>query len=61
MTAGDVGSIASAFAALVALILSWISLHKTNKFNARQNQLAETTDRLNQMLIDRETAEGLAA
>ena len=61
MTAGDLGSIASAVVAFVALILAWVSLHKTNKFNERQNQLAETTDRLNQMLIDRETAEGIAA
>jgi hypothetical protein len=54
MTAGDVGSILSAAAALVALVLSWVSLHKTNKFNA-------TAERLNQMLIEREAAEGLAA
>lgn len=61
MSIGDAGSIASAVAAFAALIMSGLSLHKTNKFNDRQNQLAETTERLNQMLIDREAAEGLAA
>lgn len=61
MTAGDVGSIASAGAAFVALIVSLISLQKTNKFNERQVKLAVTTDRLNQMLIEREAAEGLSS
>jgi hypothetical protein len=53
MSAGDIGSIASAIVALVALVVSLVSMHKTNKFG-------ETTDRLNRMLIDRETAESVA-
>ena len=53
MSAGDIGSIASAAVALIALIVSFVSMYKTNKFG-------ETTDRLNRMLIDRETAENLA-
>ena len=61
MTASDFGSIASAIAAFAALIVAFISLHKTNKFNARQNELADTTERLNRLLIDREAAEGLAS
>jgi hypothetical protein len=54
VTAGDIGSIASAVVALAALVVSVISLRKTNKFGA-------TTDRLNQMLIERETSENLTA
>lgn len=54
MSAGDIGSIASALVALVALIVSLVSMHKTNKFG-------ETTDRLNRLLIERETAEGVAS
>jgi hypothetical protein len=53
MSAGDIGSIASAAVALVALIVSLVSMHKTNKFG-------ETTDRLNRILIERETAESVA-
>jgi hypothetical protein len=53
MSAGDIGSIASALVALAALIVSLVSLRKTNKFG-------ETTDRLNRMLIERQTAESLA-
>lgn len=53
MSAGDIGSVASAVVALVALIVSLISMHKTNKFG-------ETTDRLNRLLINRETADSLA-
>ena len=53
MTLSDIGSIMSAFVAFGALIVSLISLHKTNKFGA-------TTDRLNRILIDRETAESVA-
>lgn len=53
MNVTDFGSIASTVVALGALIVSLISLHKTNKFG-------ETTDRLNRILIDRETAEGVA-
>ncbi len=53
MTLDDFGSIASAITAFAALILSWASLRKTNKFNA-------TAERLNQMLIEREAAENLA-
>lgn len=54
MSAGDIGSIASALVALVALIVSLVSMHRTNKFG-------ETTDRLNRLLIERETAEGVAS
>jgi len=53
VTPSDVGSIAGAGVALAALIVSLVSLHKTNKFG-------ETTDRLNRILIDRETAETVA-
>jgi Tfp pilus assembly pilus retraction ATPase PilT len=54
MTASDIASYA-------ALILSGVSIYITSKFNTRQNELADTTERLNKMLIDREKAEGLAA
>ena len=53
MSLSDLGSIAGALVALAALIVSLVSLHKTNKFG-------ETTDRLNRMLIDRETAESIS-
>lgn len=53
MTASDIGSTASAVVALAALIVAVVSLRKTNKFG-------ETTDRLNRLLIERETAEGVA-
>jgi len=53
MSAGDIGTIAGALIALAALIVSLVSLHKTNKFG-------ETTDRLNRVLIERQTAESLA-
>ena len=55
------GSIVSNVVAGGALLVSIWSLHKTNKFNARQNELADTTERLNRLLIDREAAEGLAS
>jgi hypothetical protein len=51
MSAGDWASVASAIAAFVALIISWVSLHKSNKTNARQ-------DELNRLLIERETQAG---
>ena len=54
MTASDFGSIASAVVAFAALIVAVVSLRKTNKFG-------ETTDRLNRLLIERETAEGVAS
>lgn len=54
MTASDVGSIASAVVAFAALIVAVVSLRKTNKFG-------ETTDRLNRLLIERETAESVAS
>ncbi len=53
MTASDIGSLASAIAAVAALIVSLVSLRKTNRYGA-------TTDRLNRMLIDRETEESIA-
>jgi hypothetical protein len=61
MPVGDYGSIASAFVAVVALILAWVSLQRTDRFNQRQNEFLETSERLNQLLIERENAEGLAA
>ncbi len=54
MTPSDIGSIASAIVALAALMVAVVSLRKTNKFG-------ETTDRLNRLLIERETAEGVAS
>lgn len=51
MSPGDIGSIASAIVAFAALIMSWVSLHKSNKTNARQ-------DELNRLLIERETEAG---
>lgn len=53
MNAVDLGSIASAVIAMAALIVSIISLRKANRFG-------ETTDRLNRMLIERESADSLA-
>jgi hypothetical protein len=53
-TLGNLGSTAIAF---IALLVSIISLQKTNKFNARQSKLADTTERLNRLLIDRQFAE----
>jgi hypothetical protein len=53
MTPSDIGTSGSAIVALGALVVSLISLHKTNKFG-------ETTDRLNRILIERETAESVA-
>ena len=52
---------ASDFASVAALILSGVSIYITSRFNSRQNELADTTERLNRLLIDRETAEGLAS
>jgi hypothetical protein len=52
---------ASDFASIAALILSAASIYITRRFNARQNELADTTERLNRLLIERETAEGLAS
>lgn len=60
MTISDIGSLSSAAFALLALVVAVISLHKTNKFNARQVELADTTERLNRLLIEREMTEGLA-
>ena len=51
MSPGDWASVASAIAAFAALIISWVSLHKSNKTNARQ-------DELNRLLIERETQAG---
>ena len=43
--------------ALAALAMSFWSLHKTNQFNKRQQDFAETADRLNNLLIEREADE----
>ena len=61
MTAGDWGSIASAIVALLALIVSLITMCKTNKFNEKQNELAAITEKLTQLQIEREIAEGVAS
>lgn len=58
MSPGDWGSLVSALVAAAALILSWVSLHKTNKFNARQDEFAATAEELNRLLIERETQAG---
>lgn len=55
------GSIVSNVVAGGALIVSIWSLHKTSRFNARQNELADTTERLNRLLIEREATEGLTS
>lgn len=47
--------------ALVALLVSAWTAKKTIDFNKRQNELAETNERLNRLLIDKETAEREAA
>ncbi|TBN41993.1 hypothetical protein EYE42_06230 [Paracoccus subflavus] len=49
MDADDLSSIGSLAVALAALVVSLVSMRKTNQFGA-------TTDRLNRLLIDRETA-----
>lgn len=54
MTISDIASAASAIFAFVALFVSAISLHKSNKFG-------ETADRLNRLLIEREQAETVAS
>lgn len=61
MTVSDYGSLASVVVALAALVVSFISMHKTNKFNEKQNELAATTERLNRLQIDREIAEGVSS
>lgn len=61
MTVSDLGSIASAIVALLALIVSFITMHKTNKFNEKQNELAATTEKLTQLQIEREIAEGVTS
>lgn len=61
MTPETLGSIVSNVMAGGALIVSIWSLYKTSQFNSRQNELADTTERLNQLLIEREAAEGLAS
>ncbi|KZX91124.1 hypothetical protein A3718_14970 [Erythrobacter sp. HI0019] len=51
MSPGEIASVASAIVAFAALIISGVSLHKSNKTNARQ-------DELNRLLIERETRAG---
>lgn len=48
---------ASDLAAVLALIVAMWSAAQTGRFNRRQNEFAETAERLNQLLIARETAE----
>lgn len=50
MSIGDIGSILGVIIAFIALLVSVISMYKTNKFGL-------TADRLNQMLIEREETE----
>jgi len=59
--AESIPDIANAIMAGAALIVAILSLRKTTKFNTRQNEFAETAERLNKMLIERETSENLAA
>lgn len=54
MSAGDIGSLGSAIIAFIALLVSFVSMHKTNKFSS-------TADRLNKILIEKEQAEGLSS
>ena len=61
MTASDWASLSSAAVSFLALVVAIQSMRKTNKFNARQIELADTAERLNRMLIDREAGEALAA
>ena len=61
MTPSDLGGIASAVAAFAALAVSLWSANKTNQFNKRQNDLADTNERLNRLLIEREVADGLTS
>ena len=58
MSPSDWGSIASASAAWVALFLAAISLYRNYKSDKRQDELSETTERLNRLLIERETQAG---
>jgi hypothetical protein len=48
---------ASEIAAFLALAVAVWSAFQTGRFNKRQNEFAETAERLNQLLIERETAE----
>ena len=48
---------ASDIAAVLALIIAMWSAVQTGRFNRRQNEFAATAERLNQLLIARETAE----
>lgn len=61
MSLVGLGSISSALISLAALAVAVISLVKTNRFNTRQNEFAETTKRLNDLLIEREATERLSA
>jgi len=45
--------------ALAALLLSGYATWKTFKFNERQNDLIESQDRLNKLLVDKERGEAL--
>lgn len=51
MSPGEIANVASAIVAFAALVISGVSLHKSNKTNARQNEL-------NRLLIERETQAG---
>lgn len=48
---------ASDIAAVLALIVAIWSAAQTGRFNRRQNEFASTAERLNQLLIARETAD----
>lgn len=61
MSASDWASLSGAAVSFLALVVAIVSLRKTNKFNERQIELADTTERLNRMLIDREAGEALAS
>lgn len=48
---------ASDVVAMLALVVAGWSAFQTGRFNKRQNEFAETAERLNQLLIAREAAE----
>lgn len=58
MSPGDWGSVASAGAAWLALILAGVSLYKSHRSDKRQDELTATTEQLNRLLIERETQAG---
>lgn len=58
MSPADWAGIASAGAAWLALVLAAVSLFKSHRSDRRQDELAATTEKLNRLLIERETQAG---